>query len=298
MTAVAGRARVVLVDKPVGWTSYDVVRRAKRGLRCKIGHAGTLDPFATGLLLVLTGQATRVSSLLMDLPKEYLVTVQFGWSSTTGDPTGELTPAAGSVERGAVLAALEDFRGAIRQRVPLASAVKVGGERLYEKARRGERFETPEREVMVYDSAMLDFDESQQRARLLLLTGKGAYVRQIAADLGERLGTAAYAADLRRTRSGPFRVDDALVPDELAAPVLCGESAEQPSAALALSRALDFLPSHHVSGRDEVRALNGHPLAGLPEARVRVFGVAGLLGVWQAHEEESRPLVVFSEPQD
>jgi tRNA pseudouridine55 synthase len=298
MTQGLGHGRVVLVDKPVDWTSYDVVRRAKRGLDSKVGHAGTLDPFATGLLLVLVGQATRISSLLMELPKEYLVRVQFGWRSSTGDPTGELTPVPGRVGRSEVARGLEEFRGRVRQRVPLTSAVKVGGERLYRKAHRGEQMDTPEREVVVYDNAMLEFDESTQQARLLLRTGKGAYVRQIAADLGERLGSAAYASELRRTGSGPFRVEDALSPERLTPELLGAEVGAAGDAVLPLSRALAYLPAHPVDGRREVQAANGHALTGLPEGRVRVCAAGGLLGVWEGAAGVSRPLVVFAEPQD
>lgn len=287
-------SRVVLVDKPAGWTSYDVVRRAKRGVKVKVGHAGTLDPFATGLLLVLFGQATRVSSLLMDLPKEYLVTVQFGWRSTTGDPTGELEQVPGRVTREQVLAGLDGFRGAISQRVPMTSAVKVAGERLYHKARRGETVDTPERQVMVYDSAMLSFDEQSQQARLLLQTGKGAYVRQIADDLGERLGTAAYALELRRSRSGRFSVDDALAPDDLDPDLLLGESA----GVLPLTQALSFLPRHEVTARDAERAANGNELHDTPEGRFLVLAEGKLRAIYQGVEGGARPVIVFPELED
>src|SRR5512137_54845 len=117
-------SRVVLVDKPVGPTSFDVVRAVRRGLRARVGHAGTLDPFASGLLLVMIGHATRISNILMGLPKEYDLTVQFGAVSTTADPTGDIVPTGGHVGEEQVVAALDQFRGTIRQRVPLASAVK------------------------------------------------------------------------------------------------------------------------------------------------------------------------------
>lgn len=293
MTEARGLSRVVLVDKPAGWTSYDVVRKAKRGLKAKVGHAGTLDPFATGLLLVLVGQATRISSLLMALPKEYLVTVQFGVASSTGDPTGELTPKGGPVTAGDVLRGLDAFRGSIRQRVPMTSAVKVQGERLYQKARRGESIETPEREIMVYDSAMIRFDDETQQASLLLRTGKGAYVRQISADLGEALGTAAYAVALRRTRSGPFSAEEAVGTEELSPELISGSS----TAVLPLAAALAFLPVVRVEGREEALAANGNELRGTPAGRFCVVGEAGLLGVYEGPAGVSRPLVIFPEPQ-
>ena len=139
-------SRVLLVDKPVGPTSFDVVRTARRGFGERVGHAGTLDPFATGLLLVLMGQATRLSQLLLGLPKEYELTVQFGAVSSTGDPTGEITETRWSGHRGRGSAGLWTAFGVrICQKVPLTSAVKVNGEALYKKAHRGETAETPER---------------------------------------------------------------------------------------------------------------------------------------------------------
>ena len=200
--------RVLLVDKPVGPTSFDMVRTARRGTRGRVGHSGTLDPFATGLLLVMTGSATRVSSLLMGLPKEYDLLVQFGAVSSTGDPTGAITPMGGADLAGAaahgaadaaseprlprhakdVVGVLDRFRGRITQRVPLTSAVKVDGEALYKKAHRGETAETPEREVMVYDLSLVEFDEEAQTARLLALVGSGTYARCLAMDIGDGAG--------------------------------------------------------------------------------------------------------------
>jgi tRNA pseudouridine55 synthase len=208
-------SRVVLVDKPVGPTSFDMVRTARRGVRGRVGHAGTLDPFASGLLLVMIGHATRISSLLMELPKEYEATVQFGAVSTTGDPTGVIVPTGGRLEASQAEEALDQFRGCIRQRVPLTSAVKVDGEPLYRKAHRGETAETPEREVMVYELSIKEFDEQAQTAHLVALTGKGTYVRKLVEDLGSVTGVGGYTSALRRTRIGSFAVDVALRPDEL-----------------------------------------------------------------------------------
>jgi tRNA pseudouridine55 synthase len=289
-------ARVLLVDKPTDWTSYDVIRHFKKaGVKDRIGHAGTLDPFATGLLLVMTGQATRISSLLMDLPKEYVFTVQLGAVSSTGDPTGEIRPVEGlEVDGAAVLKALDEFRGVIRQRVPMTSAVKVGGEALYRKAHRGEVVETPEREVVVYDLSLVSFDESSRRAELCALTGKGTYVRQLVDDLGERLGVGAYTVRLRRTRIGRLSVADARPPADmdLSAPEV------SPPAVLSVATALEYLPRHDVAGREAERAANGSELSNTPAGRFRVYGPAGLLGVWEGVVGSSRPVVVFARPED
>src|SRR5688500_13026018 len=155
MSAGSGEAAVLLCDKPAGPTSHDVVaqvRRERPGM--KVGHAGTLDPFATGLLLVLLGRATRLQRYLLSLPKTYRATARLGWRSSTGDPDGEL------VETGRVPDEPALPVGRIRQRVPMTSAVKVGGERLYRKARRGESIETPEREVEIYRAVLVAADPS------------------------------------------------------------------------------------------------------------------------------------------
>jgi tRNA pseudouridine55 synthase len=191
-----GEGAVLLCDKPAGVTSHDVVARVRRERGCKAGHAGTLDPFATGLLLVLLGRATRVQRFLTGLPKTYLVTARLGWRSSTGDPDGELT------ETGRLPGSLELPTGAVRQRVPMTSAVRVGGERLYRKAHRGEVVETPEREVEVYRAELLGSDG--ESARYEVECSAGTYIRTLLETLGD-----AYCAELRRTAIGPFRVQDA-----------------------------------------------------------------------------------------
>jgi tRNA pseudouridine55 synthase len=289
-------ARVVLLDKPVGPTSFDMVRAARRGLRGRVGHAGTLDPFATGLLLIMVGSATRISSLLMGLPKEYDLLVQFGLVSSTGDPTGELTPfrsdgsGVKSVTAQEVVAVLDRFKGPITQRVPLTSAVKVDGEALYKKAHRGEVVDTPAREVMVYDLALLDFDEAAQTARLLALTGSGTYARVLAMDIGEALGCGGYAAALRRTRVGMFSVVDALTPGDLS-PERYDEGGR---GVLGLDEALAFMPSLELSDADARLAANGKELRTGLVGPFRAHGSGRLLGVYEGTGGRARPLVVFA----
>ena len=289
-------SRVVLVDKPDGWTSFQVVRhvRVLAGRKTKVGHAGTLDPFATGLLLVLVGQATRVSSLLMELPKEYLVTAQFGAVSSTQDCTGTLTPIGGEVTAAAVKTALTGFRGTVVQRVPMTSAVKRNGIPLYRLAHQGIEVETPEREVTVHDLTLQEFDEETQRAVLRARTSKGTYVRTLVHDLGSALGSGAYAASLRRTQVGPFRVDDSVAPE-----TLTGEALRSGGGAVkTLSQALAFIPLYEVAGDDAFRAAHGGGLRDAPEGRFLVDGPEGLLGVYEGRPGgESRPLLVFSNVQ-
>jgi tRNA pseudouridine55 synthase len=214
---LAGTGLVVLADKPSGPTSHDIVARARRehGVK-RVGHAGTLDPFATGLLIVLVGrEATREQARFMALRKTYSVIARFGATSTTGDRDGEIT------ETGKVPAPdVELPTGEIRQRPPAYSAVKVGGERAYKKARRGEEVEMPPRIVTVHR-----FDEMSRegdRAEYEIECSSGTYVRSLVADLGD-----AYCEELRRTRIGPFAVEEA------------GEAAQM-SLADALARASEF----------------------------------------------------------
>jgi len=187
---------VLLYDKPAGVTSHDVVAKVRRERGTKVGHAGTLDPFATGLLLILLGRATRLQRFLVGLPKTYLATARLGWRSSTGDSDGELT------ETGRVPEALELPTGTVRQRVPMTSAVRVGGERLYKKAHRGEVVETPERDVQVHRAQLLSSDD--EFAHFEIECSAGTYVRTLLETLGD-----AYCSDLRRTAIGPFRVEDA-----------------------------------------------------------------------------------------
>ena len=186
---------VLLCDKPAGITSHDMVVRLRRERGCKAGHAGTLDPFATGLLLVLLDGATKLQRFLTGLPKTYLATARLGWRSSTGDPDGELS------ETGEIPESLSLPTGTVRQRVPMTSAVRVGGERLYRKAHRGEEVETPERDVEVYRAELLGHDE--ETARYKVECSAGTYIRTLVETLGD-----AYCSELRRTAIGPFKVED------------------------------------------------------------------------------------------
>jgi tRNA pseudouridine55 synthase len=192
---------ILLIDKPVGLTSHDVVagvRRAHGGRKGpKVGHAGTLDPFATGLLIVLLGRATRAQRFFMRLPKAYETDAQLGATSTTGDPEGEITVT------GRVPADPPQLpTGELRQRPPAYSAIKIDGERAYKAARRGEDVDLPERTVHVQRFEQVQRD--RDRARFAIECSSGTYVRSLIADLGD-----AYCLTLRRTRIGPFDVADA-----------------------------------------------------------------------------------------
>jgi tRNA pseudouridine55 synthase len=194
--AAAAEGALLLCDKPAGVTSHDVVEQVRRERGVKAGHAGTLDPFATGLLLVMLGKATRLQRFLVGLPKTYLATARLGWRSSTGDPDGELS------ETGVLPESLELPTGTVRQQVPMTSAVRVGGERLYKKAHRGEVVETPVRDVEVHRAELLSSEDGY--AHYEIECAAGTYVRTLIETLDD-----AYCSALRRTAIGPFRVEDA-----------------------------------------------------------------------------------------
>jgi tRNA pseudouridine55 synthase len=192
---------VVLVDKPAGPSSFAVVRDLRDRTGARAGHAGTLDPFATGLLLVLLGRSTKLAQRFVGLDKRYLTEVDLTARTSTGDREGEVIdgqapPSPGDLER-----RLENLQGEVDLPVPAASAVKIGGERAYRRHRRGEQVEMPVRRSTVHSLELVDYDG--RMATLDLLVGSGTYVRSIAAELG------GHCRSLRRTEVGPFHVDDA-----------------------------------------------------------------------------------------
>lgn len=223
---------VLLIDKPAGITSHDVVARVRRAFEgARTGHAGTLDPFATGLLLVLVGRATKAQDRLMALPKRYETVARLGAVSSTGDTEGEVTE-TGRLPPDPPLMPT----GELRQRPPAHSAVKIKGERAYKRARRGEQIEMPERIVTVhsFEQSWREPDAERpglERAGYSIECGSGTYVRSLIADLGD-----AYCLELRRTAIGPFRVEDAVLPPER------GERWDRASL-IELERALAMLPS-------------------------------------------------------
>jgi tRNA pseudouridine55 synthase len=222
---------VLLIDKPAGITSHDAVAAVRRALGgVKTGHAGTLDPFATGLLIVLLGRATKAQDELMGLRKRYETIARLGARSSTGDTEGEITRTGKLPPDPPALPT-----GEIRQRPPAHSAVKVGGERAYRRARRGESFEMPERIVTVHSFRQLWREPAGEeegpegpRAAFEIECGSGTYVRSLIADLAD-----AYCLELRRTAIGPFEVRDAVAPPPR------GERWEDPPL-IALERALEL----------------------------------------------------------
>jgi tRNA pseudouridine55 synthase len=202
---------MVLVDKPVGPTSHDVVEILRHALGTRqVGHMGTLDPLATGLLLMGVGEGTKLTQFLLEMDKRYECTARLGARSTTYDSMGAIEEVAdpSGLAREQVEAALERFRGAFEQRPPSFSAIKVQGRPLYDYARKGEEVERKPRRVRVHELTLWRFEPPEIELRMHV--SSGTYVRSIVHDLGEALGVGAYVTQLRRTSVGPFDVRDAL----------------------------------------------------------------------------------------
>jgi tRNA pseudouridine55 synthase len=237
-SAVARPARsavtdaVLVIDKPIGPTSFDVVRMVRRaaGLR-RVGHGGTLDPAASGILPICLGEATKVSQFLLDADKEYEFAVCFGVETDTDDAAGAVTARrdAGAVEEAAVRDALPPFRGPIAQVPPSYSALKRAGRPLYDYARAGETIEVAPRDVVVHELEMTSF-AGPDAVSFRMRCSKGTYVRAVVRDLGRALGVGAHVTELRRTRSGPFSLAEARPLHE----VLAALSAPDADAALPL----------------------------------------------------------------
>jgi tRNA pseudouridine55 synthase len=213
-------AGVALVDKPAGPSSHAIVAQIRRLTGARTGHAGTLDPFATGLLLVLSGRTTKIASCLVGLDKRYLTDVSLTGRTSTGDPEGELVEPLPLPDEQALEARLAGLRGEVELPIPAASAVKIGGERAYRLARRGVEVDMPLRRSTVYALDVISYvgdSDAIESVLLDLRVSSGTYVRAIAAALGGHCRT------LRRTEVGPFSVADAVLPDAFEASRLLPE---------------------------------------------------------------------------
>ncbi len=274
---------LLLIDKPSGITSHDAVGRVRRALQTrKVGHAGTLDPMATGLLVIGVGRATRLLRFLGDLAKVYEGTMRLGTETTTLDADGDVVREAPvDVTDEEVRAAMRSKVGASAQRPPAFSAVKVGGRKLYEAARKGEHLEAPARIVRVDRFEMSERDGA--RVTFSCIVSGGTYVRVLAADVGDALACGAHLTALRRTAIGPFTVDMATTPDE-------------PGSPLPLERAVGHLPRFDLEHEEAIAAGHGRILA--PAAIEGPYGVydpdGRLVGVYRDDGPKARPLVILA----
>jgi tRNA pseudouridine55 synthase len=273
---------VLIVDKPAGLTSHDVVARVRRILReQRVGHTGTLDPFATGVLVLLVGRATRLAQFLSSSEKEYEAVIRLGYATDTGDATGKEATARNihakaqspqSLRKEDIESAMATLRGEIQQTPPMYSAKKVGGRKLYELARRGEEVERKAVPVTVKEFEGLPSngpllrqnDDDTCDLSVRVVCSAGTYVRSLAESLGEHLGVGAHLAELRRTRAGDFRIKDAISLDELERlaqkPSLANESNTNEAVAdylISPDAALSHLPSWQLGDDDKRRVRNG-----------------------------------------
>lgn len=213
---------ILLVDKPAGMSSFGVVARVRRqlsqeaGKKVKVGHTGTLDPFATGLMIIVAGDYCKRAGEFSKLDKSYEAAVRLGATSTTGDPEGEIVPVSDARPSQAdIEAVLSGFRGEIRQTPPIYSAIKINGQRAYKLAREGKEIEMPVRTVTVYELEIKSY--AYPNLTIACHVSSGTYIRTLAQDIGQALGTGAYTAALRRTSVGEWRVEGALDPDNITA---------------------------------------------------------------------------------
>jgi tRNA pseudouridine55 synthase len=283
----------VLVDKPSGLTSHDVVQHVRRAFGTRsVGHTGTLDPFATGLLVVLVGQATRLARFVEAQPKTYLATARLGVRTSTDDLLGEvLGPAlARPVPETRVRQELAGFLGTQLQRPPPFSAKRIGGERSYRKARRGESVELAEVTVTVHRVELVTYQAPEVTFRLQV--SAGTYVRAVARDLGERLGVGAHLTSLRREAIGPLRVESAVSLEQLG-----------PAALMPPARVLGAMPAVSLSESEVEAVRHGRPVVDSGEAGKRGSGEAvalletgELIAVARADAGWLRPMVVLAAP--
>ena len=278
------RDGLLLIDKPAGLTSHDVVNRVRRVTRLRqVGHAGTLDPLATGVLVVCLGQATRLSEYLLGHDKAYHATIRLGLETNTYDASGEiLATHRVDLDRAEVERALAQFVGEIQQVPPMYSALKRGGQKLYELARLGIEVEREARAVVIYSIALRRYQAPD--ALIEVKCSAGTYIRSLAHDLGVALGTGGHLTELTRTASGPFTLDQAL---SLEAFEAMARTDQWPSCLRSMDDALADWPQVTLDANDRLRAMNGAPLFKIPLTGTRC----------RAHDAQGRlvALLVFDQ---
>lgn len=279
----------VVLDKPSGISSAHAVTKVKHLLHPKkIGHAGTLDPLASGILPLALGEATKTVSYMMEAKKAYSFTVTFGEERDTDDSQGQVTQTSGQRPiREQVLKLLPEFIGDIMQLPPDYSALKIDGKRAYDIARAGEEVELKPRKVSIYSLEMTDF--TPNAASFTCFCGKGTYIRSIARDLGRKLGCFGHITVLRRLQVGPFSEKNTLTLDELASKAAAGESCLQP-----VEVALETLPVHEVTTQQADRLKHGLGIEGASgTAFVQARCEGRLVAICEADSATLKPVRVF-----
>ena len=314
---MAGMDGVLIIDKPAGMTSHDVVARVRKitGHR-RVGHTGTLDPFATGVLVVLIGRATRLAQFLSGAEKEYEAVIRLGYATDTGDVTGQRitnfttgTQRLTEIHREEIESAMASLRGEIEQTPPMFSAKKIGGRKLYELARRGEEVERPPVLVTISEfAAIAQHDAGQSEdcdgtrdLRVRVVCSAGTYIRTLAEDFGKQLGVGAHVAELRLTRAGEFKIEHGITLDRLSEVAQSGSVAQ---AFLSPDAALSSLPAVELGeaaarrvgqGIDyQVESLEAQPWPNGQRVRLRsAFGKLIAVGIYDAERKTLHPQVVI-----
>ncbi|MDQ3508902.1 MAG: tRNA pseudouridine(55) synthase TruB [Actinomycetota bacterium] len=281
----------ILVDKPSGTSSARAVAMVKRLLpkKTKVGHTGTLDPLASGLLIIVVGKATRLSRYVTDMEKSYAATARLGATSTTLDAEGDILELEAPIPtENSIRAALPNFTGCIKQLPPMASAVKVGGERLYKLHREGVEVEREEREVEIHAFDLVSMDESENEAAFHISCGSGTYVRSLASDLAESLGSGAYLTALRRTAVGHFEAEKSASPENL-------DESTIKNHIIPMTKMVSHLPAVEVGDEVAASVANGRSMEVSEDmaGSFRVEGGGELLAVYEAGGGVARPEVVL-----
>ena len=292
---------ILIIDKPAGPTSHDVVNRVRRIFNTrKVGHAGTLDPFATGVMVVLVGKATRLAKFVDKDAKEYEATVRFGYATDTGDLTGERIGETGrsDISSSEIHSVLDRFHGEILQTPPMYSAKKVDGKKLYELARRGEEIERKAVPVTIHEISVVSRDDaSGEHHTIRVRCSAGTYIRTLAEDIAKALGTAAHLTELRRTASGRFSLADSVPLDVLA------DEADPANRLLPIETLIGGLPHFVLNSERAKMTLNGLSsrvygqefAADEPIAMFSEDGQLIAVGKYSADENAIRPTLVLGE---
>lgn len=291
---------ILPVDKPVGFTSFDVIAKLRGILKMRrLGHAGTLDPMATGVLPVFVGRATRVCDIQPETDKEYIGTVRLGMRTDTLDSTGTVTATSGKrVSKAEFETALSGFLGEILQTPPMYSAVQIGGRRLYDLAREGKTVERPKRKAAIYEAALLSADETAAEYTVRVRCSSGTYIRTLFDDIGELLGTYGTLCALRRTAAGVFTLGECLTLDEIQCLADAGGIEER---LIPVERVFQSLPRLTLSERGTALFINGVKLPTHEEdiGVLAVYGADGtFLGVGRRAEGIFKCEKLFFERQE
>lgn len=296
---------ILVIDKPAGLTSHDVVSRVRRILKTRrVGHTGTLDPFATGVLVVMIGKATRLAQFIDKDVKEYEAVIQFGWETDTGDVTGKDEGGRMKAERlEATLAETEwdsvfsKFRGEILQTPPMYSAKKVEGKKLYELAREGVTVERKPVQVIIHELDLLPDENRNPKSAIRIRTtvSAGTYIRTLAEDIGREIRVGAHLTGLRRTGAGQFALDDAMTLEQL-------EQLDDPSTALRpFADAVEHLPAITLPPERIAKAKDGLPTRipdygladGVPVRIVDETSALIAVGIYNSEEKSVKPKIVL-----